>query len=127
METNDNYTKSLELYTYLIKQGFVDITKEGPIHFHGQLPVTFDNIYTLTYRFKRNNDILTTICYGVDLGYNFAHIIIESYYNECMARFCEQMPIEYILKYIQSFIDRTEDYVKRLYNQSKEHKTINFV
>jgi hypothetical protein len=116
METNDNYTKSLELYTYLIKQGFVDITKEDPIHFHEQLPVTFDNIYTLDYRFKRDNDVLTTICYGIDSHYNVAHIIIESHYNECMSRFCEQMPIEYILKYIQSFIDRTEDYVKRFYN-----------
>jgi len=127
METNDNYTKSLELYTYLIKQGFVDVTKEDPIHFHEQLPVTFDNIYTLTYRFKRDDDVLTTICYGVDLDYNWAHIIIESYYNKCMSKFCQQMPPKDVLKYIQWFIDRNEEYIKKLYKQSQEHKTINFV
>lgn len=84
--------------------GFEDITKEHPIHFIEQLPVTFENIYSLQKRLIRNhNDITTSILIGKE--YNQIHVIGESYYKGCSRRFFLQelkdCALQHLLEYIQ--------------------------
>ena len=97
--------------------GFEDITDLEPIHFSEQLPVTFDNIYSIQKRFKRiRGDLTTYILIGRnDFNHNILDVIIHSAFGDCYRNFSDQIHKEYFTTKIIDIIQFCEQFVKDNY------------